>query len=189
MLATLSSRWWALLLSGICAIVAGVIAIMVPGIALKSLVILFAVFAMADGIASIMLGIRGEADGTYWWTMILLGVLAIIAAVGAIAYPSITLLVLLSFVAVTAILRGIFQIVAAVKLREAIDDEWVLGLSGALSVIFGGLLLARPVVGMAVMAIMLGAYMLSIGALEIALALRLRKVHSRLKSGAQALAA
>jgi uncharacterized membrane protein HdeD (DUF308 family) len=189
MLLSLSSRWWALVLSGLCAVVAGIIAIMVPGIALKSLVILFSVFAMVDGIACLMLGLRGEADGTYWWTMILLGVMAIVASVGAIAYPGLTLVVLLGFVAATAIARGVFQIVASIKLCKLIDNEWLLGLSGVLSILFGVMILSRPIVGMAVMAMLLGAYMVAIGVMQIALGLRLWKVHGRLTAGAPAQAA
>jgi uncharacterized membrane protein HdeD (DUF308 family) len=186
MLKEFSSRWWVLLLRGICAIAAGIIAIMIPGIALASLVLLFALFAIVDGVASIVLGIRGEPDGSYWWTMILLGVVAIVAGVGAFVYPKLTLLVFLSFVAYLAIIRGVFEIVAAVRLRKVLDDEWVLGLAGTLSIVFGVLLLSRPVVGLAVMAILMGSYMLAIGAMEVALSLRLRKVHRRLIVGSPA---
>ena len=61
MLKEFSSRWWVLLLRGICAIAAGIIAIMIPGIALASLVLLFALFAIADGVASIII----SPDGTF----------------------------------------------------------------------------------------------------------------------------
>jgi uncharacterized membrane protein HdeD (DUF308 family) len=183
MLATLSGRWWVLLLSGICAVVAGIVSIMIPGIALSTLVMLFSLFAFVDGVGSLILGIRGEADGTYWWTMILLGIIAIVASIGAMAYPGLTLLVLLSFVAVSAIARGVFQIVASIKLCKMINDEWLLGLSGVLSIVFGGLLLARPKVGLAVMAMLLGFYMVAIGVMQIALSLRLRKMNKRLVGG------
>jgi hypothetical protein len=42
--------------------------------------------------------------------------------------------------------------------------------------------------GLAVMAMLLGAYMIAVGAMQIALALRLRKVNSRLAGGASAAA-
>jgi uncharacterized membrane protein HdeD (DUF308 family) len=180
MLRSLSSRWWVLLLRGICAIAAGIIAIMIPGIALATLVGLFAAFAIVDGIASIVLGIRGEPDGTYWWTMILFGVVAIGAGIGAFFYPKMVLAVLLAFVAWLAIFRGVIEIVAAVRLRKVLEDEWILGLSGALSILFGVLLLARPVAGLVVLALLMGAFMVAIGTMEIALALRLRKVRDRL---------
>ena len=180
MLASLSRKWWVLLLRGIGFIAAGVIAMMWPGIPLFSLVVLFAVFALIDGAASVVLGMRGESDGTVWWTMIILGVLALAAGILAIAWPGPTLLVLLSIVAWFAIVRGIFEIIAAVRLRKAIDDEWVLGLSGAASILFGVLLLARPDAGLIVIALLIGAYMTAIGVLAVALSLRLRRLQNKL---------
>jgi uncharacterized membrane protein HdeD (DUF308 family) len=186
MLNVLCRHWWVLALRGVCAIAAGMIAIAMPNVALASLVAIFAAFAILDGIANIVMGIRGEADGTYWWTMIVLGVVAIAAGVGAFAYPLTTLAVFLTFVAVTAILRGVLEIAAAIRLRKVLDDEWVLGLSGALSILFGALLLSRPIQGLVVMALIMGIFMVALGVMAVALALRLRKVHHRLAAGESA---
>ncbi len=182
MLNVVGRKWWVLLLRGIAFIVLGTIAMMWPGIPLASLVWLFATFCLIDGAASVVLGMRGEPNGTIWWTMILLGVIAIAGAILAISMPGITLLLLLSIVAYLAVLRGVFEIVAAIRLRKDIDDEWVLGLSGAASVLFGILLLSRPGAGLLVMAIMIGAYMMAIGMLTVALSLRLRRVQHKLVS-------
>src|SRR5262245_31085860 len=127
MLAILARKWWVLLLRGIGFIAAGVIAMMWPGIPLASLVLLFALFSIIDGAASIMLGMRGEPDGTIWWTMIFLGVLALAAAILAFAWPQLTLIVLIYIVAGFAIVRGVFEIIAAIRLRKLMDDEWVMG--------------------------------------------------------------
>jgi uncharacterized membrane protein HdeD (DUF308 family) len=180
MLAVMSRKWWVLLLRGIAFIVLGVIAMTWPDIPLAALVWLFAVFSMVDGIAGLTIGIKGESDGTVWWTMILLGVLAIAGSIAALAWPGLTLLFLLSLVAYLSIFRGLFEIIAAVRLRKEIDDEWVMGLCGAASVLFGALLLARPGAGLLVIAIMIGAYMTAIGMLTVALSLRLRKVQHKL---------
>jgi uncharacterized membrane protein HdeD (DUF308 family) len=179
MLDVVSRKWWVLLLRGLGFIALGVIAMMWPGIPLMALVVLFAVFSLIDGAASVVLGMRGEPNGTMWWTMIFLGVLALAAGIVAIAWPQITMLVLLSIVAAFAIVRGIFEIVAAVKLRKQIDDEWILGLSGAASVLFGVLLMARPLEGLVVLAILIGAYMLALGVLAVALSLRLRRLQQK----------
>jgi uncharacterized membrane protein HdeD (DUF308 family) len=180
MLDLLSRKWWVLLLRGVAFIALGVIAMMWPGIPLASLVVLFAAFSLIDGAASVILGMRGEADGTVWWTMILLGVLALAAGIVAFAWPGLTLIVLLSIIASFAIVRGVFEIAAAIRLRKLIDDEWVLGLSGAASIVFGVLLFARPKAGLLVIAIMIGAFMMAVGVMSVALALRLRKVQHKL---------
>jgi uncharacterized membrane protein HdeD (DUF308 family) len=169
-------RWWVLLIRGLAAIALGICAIVWPGITLVVLVFLFAAFTIVDGVAGIMLGIRGEADGTVWWTMVVLGALAIVAGIVAFAWPGLTLLVLLTIVGVSAIIRGVFEIVAAIRLRKVIDDEWILGLSGAMSILFGGLILWRPDVGLLAIALLIGAYMLALGILAVALSLRLRRM-------------
>jgi uncharacterized membrane protein HdeD (DUF308 family) len=180
MLAVVSRKWWVLLLRGLAFIALGVIAMMWPGIPLSALVVLFVVFSFIDGVGGVVLGLRGEPDGTVWWTMIFLGVLALATAIIAIAWPGLTLLILLSIIASFAIVRGVFEIIAAVKLRKVIDDEWVLGLSGAASILFGVMLFARPGAGLLVIAILIGAYMIAMGVLAVALSLRLRRLQHKL---------
>jgi uncharacterized membrane protein HdeD (DUF308 family) len=139
-------------------------------------VILFSAFAISDGVASIVLGVRGEPDGTVWWTMVVLGVLSIVAGVMAFLWPGITLLVLLGIIAASAIVRGVLEIGAAIALRKEIQGEWLLALSGVLSIIFGALIIYQPVAGLFAIAILIGAYMIAIGGLAVVLSLRLRKL-------------
>jgi uncharacterized membrane protein HdeD (DUF308 family) len=174
MLNTVCKRWWVLMARGLAAIALGICAIVWPGATLVSLVYLFVVFTIVDGVAAIMLGLRGEADGTVWWTMVVLGLLAVAAGVTAFAWPGLTLLVLATIIAISAIVRGAFEIFAAITLRKELDDEWILGLSGAMSIIFGALIMFRPGAGMIALTLLIGAYMLALGVFAIALALRLR---------------
>ncbi len=180
MLPIICRRWWVLLLRGLAAIALGITAIAWPGITLVSLVWVFAVFSLADGIAGVVLGMRGEPDGTIWWTMIILGVLAMAAGILAFAWPGLTALVLLVIIAWSAIIRGVFEVAAAISLRKQIDDEWVLVLSGVLSIAFGALLLARPGAGALAMVLLIGAYMMALGVMAVALSLRLRKLQHKL---------
>lgn len=178
----LAQRWWVLLLRGICAVAAGIMTIAWPGITLFALVTLFGIFALVDGAAGIVLGIRGEEDGTMWWTMIILGVLSAGAGILAFAWPGMTALMLLAIIAASAIIRGVLEIVAAIRLRKDIDDEWVLGLSGLLSLAFGILLWVRPGEGALAVVLLIGAYMLALGVMAIALSLRLRRIQHKLKA-------
>lgn len=174
MLFTICKRWWVLLVRGIAAIALGICAIALPGSTLLSLVFLFGAFSIIDGIAAIILGFRGEADGTVWWTMVILGLLAIAAGITAYVWPGLTLLVLATIIAASAIVRGVFEIYAAIKLRKELEDEWILGLSGVMSVIFGLLIMFRPGAGLIALTLLIGAYMLALGIFAVALALRLR---------------
>jgi uncharacterized membrane protein HdeD (DUF308 family) len=176
MLDAICRKWWILLVRGLAAIALGVCAIVWPGITLLALVFLFGAFTTIDGVMSIWLGIRGEPDGSIWWAMILLGALAIIAGIIAFAWPGLTLLVFLAIIAASAIVRGVLEIVAAIMLRKEIKGEWLLALSGALSIVFGGLLIYRPDVGLVALALLFGAYTIALGILAVALSLKLRRL-------------
>ena len=180
MLDVICRRWWVMLLRGLAFIVIGILAMAMPGITLMTLVALFAVFSIIDGVFGIVLGFRGEADGTVWWTMVILGLLALAAGIIAIAWPGLTLIVLVTIIAVSAIVRGVFEIYAAIRLRHEIDDEWILGFSGLMSIVFGMLIMWRPGAGLIAIALLIGADMLALGIFGVALSLRLRKVGQHL---------
>ncbi|MGB8392163.1 MAG: DUF308 domain-containing protein [Pseudolabrys sp.] len=88
---------------------------------------------------------------------------------------AITALVLLFFIAVWAIVIGIMQIWGAIQLRKEMEGEWLLILSGLLSVAFGILLLVRPGLGALAVVWMIGWFAILEGCLLVALSLRLRK--------------
>jgi hypothetical protein len=58
-----------------------------------------------------------------------------------------TALVLLMFIAAWAIIIGALKLYAAVQLRKVIENEWLLVLSGLLSIGFGAVLIAWPSTG------------------------------------------
>jgi len=111
------------------------------------LIIVFGAYALVDGVAGIALGVSGRVNGRSWWEMILLGLLGVLAGVVAFLWPGLTAVILLIIIASWAIIRGVLEIIAAIKLRKVIDGEWLLILSGLLSVAFGVLLFLRPGVG------------------------------------------
>src|SRR6185295_15623318 len=89
--------------------------------------------------------------------------------------PGVTALVLLVFIATWAIVLGIFQIIGAIRLRKEIDNEWTLGLSGALSVLFGIVILIAPGAGALGLVWAIAAYAIVFGVLLIMAALKLKQ--------------
>src|SRR5207237_433779 len=75
-----------------------------------------------------------------------------------------------------AILTGVLEIVAAVRLRRELTGEWRLVLSGVLSIVFGVLVMLAPGAGALAMVLLIGAYSIVFGALLLALAQRLRRL-------------
>jgi uncharacterized membrane protein HdeD (DUF308 family) len=109
-----------------------------------------------------------------WWLAVV-GVASLIAGVLAFVLPGITAAVLLLFIASWAIVTGIMQIWGAIQLRKEIAGEWLLILSGLLSIAFGIILIAQPGAGALAVVWMIGLFAILIGCDYIALSLRLRK--------------
>lgn len=102
------------------------------------------------------------------------GLAGIVLGVIALAWPGITTVALLYLVAAWAVVTGILEIVTAINLREAIQNEWLLGVSGLGSVLFGVILAVRPGAGALALIWLIGGYAIAFGVLLIALAVRLR---------------
>ena len=170
----LAKNWWFLLLRGIVAILFGVLALGWPGMTLLTLILLYGAFALADGVIAIIAAITGGAPAARWWLAIV-GLLGI--AVGALTFmwPGMTALILLFFIGGWALATGVFQIIGAIRLRKEIDNEWLLFLSGVISVLFGLGVLLYPGAGALALVWVIGTYAIIAGVLYIALAFRLKK--------------
>jgi uncharacterized membrane protein HdeD (DUF308 family) len=178
MVIILARNWWALVLRGVLDVLFGIAAFAWPGITLAVLAILYGAFALVDGCFAIAAAVVGRPRGMPWWALLAEGVLGI--AVGAITFfwPGITVLALLIMVASWAFATGVLEIVAAVRLRNEIRGEWLLALSGLLSIALGialaVTLVVNPAAGVVAVSWMIGAYAITFGVLFIVLGLRLR---------------
>jgi uncharacterized membrane protein HdeD (DUF308 family) len=92
------------------------------------------------------------------------------------AWPGLTAMGLLFLIAFWAIMTGVFEIITAIRLRREIRGEWVMALIAILSMAFGLLLLAYPGPGALSVFLLIRAFVFAIGALMIALALKLRSL-------------
>jgi uncharacterized membrane protein HdeD (DUF308 family) len=171
----LAERWWVLALRGVAAIAFGLFCLLAPGLSLFALVTLFAAYALVDGTANLVMGFRGRRrSGRRWGWLAFQGVVSVLASGVAFVWPGITAFVLVLVVACWSVITGFAAIAAAIRLRARIRGEWMLGLSGILSIAFGVLLFAFPGPGLVAIVLWLGAYSLLVGAILIALAYRLR---------------
>jgi len=171
---TLSRNWWVVLLRGLAGILFGVSTFFAPGISLAALVLVYGAYAFADGVLAIVSGIRRRGTSDRWWLLLLEGVVGVIAGLVTLFWPGITALALLFVIAAWALVTGAFEIAAAIQLRKSIKDEWLLALSGVLSIVFGVLLVLFPGAGALAVVIWIGAYAFLFGTLLVVLAFRLR---------------
>jgi len=173
MVHALAKNWWLLLLRGIAAIIFGVLAFAWPGLTLLTLILFYGAFALVDGVLAIIAAITGGAPAPRWWLAII-GLLGIAAGLLTFLMPGLSALVLLFFIAGWAIATGMFQIIGAIQLRKEIDNEWMLILSGVVSVLFGVIVLIAPGAGALGLIWAIAVYSIVFGISFVALAFRLR---------------
>ena len=175
MLEVMSRNWWMLLIRGIAAVVFGLAIIFVwPPLVLQTLVLVFAVYAVVDGVFAIISGIRNR-EMPRWWAVVLEGIIGIVAGIGAFLFPGLALITFLYIVAFWAIATGVMQIIAALQLRKEIDNELWLILGGVLSVIFGIVLLfGDPATNLVTLLWVYGALVIGFGVMLILVSFRLR---------------
>jgi uncharacterized membrane protein HdeD (DUF308 family) len=162
-------NWWVLLIRGILAVLFGIMAFTLPDLTVVTLVLLYGVYAFADGLTAIFVGASARA----WW-FVLLGVLGVGVGIFTFIYPGITAVALLYLIAAWAVVRGVFEIVTAIQLRKEISNEWMLIIAGILSVLFGVALVAKPAAGALAVVWIIGTYAFIFGLMMIVLAFRLR---------------
>jgi uncharacterized membrane protein HdeD (DUF308 family) len=172
MLQLLARRWWAVALRGLMAVLFGLLTFLIPGVTLISLVLLFGFYAILDGIFDIVSAVKAPG---HHWPLLVEGVVGIVAGIVTFMWPGITAMVLLYLIAFWAILTGVLEIVAGIRLRAVIANEMLLILMGVISVLFGILIIIFPGAGALAIIIWIGAYALLFGIILIALAFRLRK--------------
>ena len=174
--------WWVFLIGGIASVVFGVLAFARPGLALLVLAIFFAAAILVDG-AFNLIGAVQNRDKDGWWLMLLIGLLGAVVGAYALLNPPVSIVAFLLIVAFQAFVLGAFLIMLGYKFRHATTREWILYLTGGLSVLFAALVVVRPAVGGVTIVYMIAAWAIVIGLLKIVFAIRVRNLADRVKSG------
>ena len=171
--AALSRNWWVILLRGLAGILFGIITFVAPLVSLAALILVFGAYAFVDGVLSIVSAVRRRGEG-HWGVLLLEGIVGILAAAVTLFWPGITALALLYVIAAWAIVTGVLELFAAVRLRKQIKGEWLLVLGGIASLVFGVLVAVFPGAGALTIVLWIGAYALVFGILLVVLSFRLR---------------
>ena len=172
----LSLNWWALAIRGVIAIAFGILAFLMPGLTLGALILLFAAYAIVDGVSHVITGIRQRSGDRPDGLMILGGVVGIAVGVIAVILPGVTALFLLALIGAWAIVTGAAEIVAAYRLRKAISGEWLLVLQGILSIAFGVYVWLFPGAGALAVVWLIATFAIASGVILLMLAFRMRSL-------------
>ncbi len=177
---TLCKRtWWVFLLGGIASVVFGVLAFSQPLTAWLVVAVFFAAAILVDGVVNVIGSIRNrDKDG--WWIMLLIGALGVLAGGYALLNPRISMQAFILLVAFEAILLGGFLMMLGYKVRASTEREWLLYLTGGLSILFGILVILRPALGGLSVILMIATWAIIIGVLKIIFAFKVKNLPERM---------
>ena len=181
--AVLSRNWWAFAIRGALGVLFGLLAFLLPGVTMLSLVFLFSAYMLVDGIFGIIAAVRAARANERWGLLVLEGVVNIITGVVAYLWPGLTVVAFVLLIAVWALISGALMLAAAFKL-EPDHGRWWLALGGIASLAYGVLLIIAPMIGALVLTWWIGAYAIIFGISLLVLAFRLRARHAAHRAAA-----
>jgi uncharacterized membrane protein HdeD (DUF308 family) len=168
------------LIGGIASVVFGILAFGNPGVALLVLAMFFAAWVLVDGAVNIWGALSNrEKDG--WWIILVLGVAGVLVGGYALLNPPLSMIAFVYVVAFIAMFIGLTSLYLGWKIRAEIPNEWILYLSGALSVMFSLLILFKPGVGGLSVVYVIASWAILVGALRLWFAFRVRKLGGRIR--------
>jgi uncharacterized membrane protein HdeD (DUF308 family) len=185
MLSSITRNWWLVALRGTLAVIFGAAAFVWPGLTFEVLVLLFGAYALVDGVIVLSFGLRAAGDGQRWWPLVLGGGVGIATGVLTFVQPAAMALALVYVIGAWAVVTGVLEIVAAIRLRKVITSEWLMGFSGLLSIVFGAVVLAQPGTGALALVFLFGFYAILAGISQISLGFRLRGLGESLQPRTQ----
>ena len=177
--------WWTFLIGGIASVAFGILAFFNPGAALFVLGLYLAAYLIVDGAVNVWGAFTNrEKDG--WWSILLLGLLSVVVGIYALFVPAASMLAIVYMVAFIAMLIGVSSLYLGWRIREEVSSEWVLYVTGILSVLFSLMILFRPGIGGVSVVYMIATWAIVIGALRIFFAFHVRKLGNRIEDRAEA---
>jgi uncharacterized membrane protein HdeD (DUF308 family) len=177
---TLCKRtWWVFLVGGIAGVIFGVLAFSKPIAAWFVVATFFAAAILVDGGFNVVGSVRNrDMDG--WWIMLLIGILGVVVGGYALLNPLVSMTAFVYLVAFQAIMLGVFLVMLGYKVRAATEREWILYLTGGLSILFGILVIVNPALGGLSVIWMIASWAVITGVLKIIFAFKVKNLPERM---------
>ncbi len=182
MLNLLQKNWWLLTIKGSILLIFSLFAFINPGASAATLAMWFALLIIIDGIATTFTAVGSWKEREDKWLFLAEGLISLIFGLILFMTPGVTLLIVSLFIGFWFVFAGVSRIAKAIQLRKEIEGEGWMILGGAISVLFGLLIFARPLLGIGYLMYIIGFFALLIGVLLIVVSLKIRKGKNWLKN-------
>ena len=166
---------WSVAVRGIIALVFGFFALTRPASMLLGLVLVFGAYALVEGILTLVSAAKENPEYGRGW-LVVEGLADIFVGLVTFVWPGITALVLTYLIAAWAIIKGIFELVGAIRLRRYIRHEWLYIVGGLVSILLGLAIFGRPMFGALAITSLLGIYGVFFGVVLLGESFNLRRV-------------
>lgn len=119
LVASMKRSWrWAHVLFGIAAIGAGIVSFVWPDKTFFVLALIVSWYLLFAGIFEIVASISTRRENDTWWLGLLLGIVELVVGLWAVSYPGRSIVLLLVWIGVGALVRGIMDLVFAFGLHS-----------------------------------------------------------------------
>ena len=166
----LSKQWWVLLVSGLLAIVVGVVILSINW-TVHDLALVVGIFLIVNGVLR-MLTPPMDNTGRRWSLGV--GLVTALIGVAFLAWPSVSLLTLAIFIGAWVLVRGVFDLAGGIVSRQDVKFWWLYVIFGVIEVGLGLVLLDRPDLSLALAIAIVGVWAILIGTLEVLVAFEVK---------------
>ncbi|MCV7030434.1 HdeD family acid-resistance protein [Mycobacterium sherrisii] len=175
--------WKSTLASGALTLIVGVVAIAWPGISVLAAAIAFGAYLLITGVAQVVFAFSLRVSGGSRILLLVSGAASLILAVLAFRHFGNAVLLLAIWIGIGFIFRGVATTVSAISDVTLPGRVWSIVL-GVLTLLAGIVVLAAPFASIITLALVVGAWLVVIGVLEVVAAFGIRKAAKVLEHGA-----
>lgn len=157
--------WSSLVWRGIIAILIGLMILVWPAISVVAFLRMIGLIGIIGGIMVIIQAIRTKGG----WPLILEGIMSILIGILVISMPGMSALVITLLIGFWMLFIGIFQIINVIQFYRMLPNpgKWLIILNGIVSILFGIIVVSRPLLGVLLIVSYVGVYALLFGVISL----------------------
>ncbi|MFI6642955.1 HdeD family acid-resistance protein [Streptomyces sp. NPDC050504] len=167
------SAWQAVLVSGVLALLLGVVVLAWPGATLLVIGAFFGAYLLVSGIFQIVAAFGTHVSTALRVMAFISGALSILLGLFCFRSATQSLLLLALWIGIGWLFRGITQTIAALADEDMPARGWMV-LSGIVGTLAGAVLIVSPFSSIAVLTVFGGCFLVATGVVEIVTGLRIR---------------